>query len=130
MGIVVGIAAVVMFGGLGAAIWLRWIWSRTPPSVRSTVPVRHRYAAVCVVWGAFLSGLLGWAMTLRGVVRAFGHVANVDPSEKARALAEGISEAMNMTALGIVIQLVGCVLALILGWKLLRRTAALASRGE
>jgi uncharacterized membrane protein len=130
LGMTAGVGAVVVFGGLGAALWLRWIWSRTPPSVRSTVPVRRRYAAVCVVWGAFVSGLLGWALTIRGLVRAFGDVANVDPSEKAKVLATSISEAMNMTAAGIGVQLIGCVLALVLGWTLLRRTAALVPRGE
>lgn len=118
----IGAAAVVVFGGLGAALWLRWLWSRTPLPVRASVPAHHRYAALCVVWGSFASGLLGLAMTVLGLVRAFREVANVDPSEKARVLASGISEAMNLTAAGIVIQLAGCLLALILGWTLLRRT--------
>jgi hypothetical protein len=126
-GMVMGAVAVILLGGLGAAAWLRWLWSRTPASVRSTVAARHRYAATCVVWGTFASGLLGWAMTVRGLVRAFGDVAHVDPSEKARVLAEGISEAMNATAAGIVVQLLGCVVALVLGWALLRRTSAMSS---
>jgi biopolymer transport protein ExbB/TolQ len=61
---------------------------------------------------------------------AFAHVADVDPSRKARVLAEAISEAMNLTAAGIVAQLVGCVVALVLGWTLLRRTATLVSPGD
>jgi hypothetical protein len=130
LGMVTGAVAVGLLGGLGAALWLRWLWSRAPVSVRSSVPTRHRYAAVCVVWGTFVSGLVGWAMTVRGLLRAFGDVASVDPSEKARMLAKGISEAMNATAAGIVIQLLGCVVALVLGWTLLRRMAALAPRGE
>jgi uncharacterized membrane protein len=130
VGMVTGAAAVVVLGGLGAAVWLRWLWSRTPPSVRSTVPVRHRQVAVCLVWGTFVFGILGWAMTVRGLVRAFGEVANIDPSEKAKVLAMGISEAMNATVAGIVVQLLGCVLAIALGWSLLRRTASLVPRGE
>ncbi len=130
LGIAAGAGAVVVLGGLGAALWLRWLWSRTPPSVRFSVPVRHRQVAVCVVWGTFVFGLLGWAMTVRGLVRAFGDVASVDPSEKARVLATGISEAMNATAAGIVLQLLGCVFALVVGWTLLRRTAALVACGE
>jgi len=130
VGMVIGGVAVALLGGLGAALWLRWLWSRTPESVRSSVPARHRYAAAGVVWGAFLSGVLGWAMTVRGLVRAFGDVANVDPSEKAKVLAMGISEAMNMTAAGIVVQLFGCVLGLVLGWTLLRRIAAQAPPGR
>ena len=78
MGMVTGAGAVIVLGGLGAALWLRWLWSRTPPSVRSAVPVRHRQVALCVVWGTFAFGLLGWAMTVRGLVRVFGNVANVD----------------------------------------------------
>src|SRR5580704_11047110 len=106
-GMVTGVAAVVFLGGLGAALWLRWLWSRTPSFVRSTVPALHRHVAVWVVWATFASGILGWAMTLRGLVRAFGDVASVDPSDKARMLANGISGAMNWTAVGIVIQLIG-----------------------
>jgi uncharacterized membrane protein len=120
---VTGAVAVAFLGGLGAAIWLRWLWSRTPPFVRSTVPARHRRAAVWFVWATFAAGILGWAMTVRGLVRAFGDVASVDPPDKARVLAEGISQAMNLTAVGIVIQLIGCVVALVLGWTLLRRSA-------
>lgn len=48
-----------------------------------------------------LSGLFG---TIVGLIRAFGAVGgeNVDPSSKARLLAEGISEAMNCTAFGLI----------------------------
>jgi hypothetical protein len=121
VGMMTGAAAVVFLGGLGAALWLWWLWSRTPSSVRSAVPVRHRRAAVWVVWATFASELLGFAMTVRGLVRAFDDVANVAPSDKARLLAEGISDAMNLTALGMGIQLIGCVVVLVLGWTLLRR---------
>src|ERR1700741_2938777 len=46
---------------------------------------------------AMLCGLLG---TVTGLIMSFGAVAgeSVDPSQKARVLAEGISEAMNCTA--------------------------------
>ena len=46
---------------------------------------------------AMLSGLLG---TVSGLISSFGAVSgeSVDPSQKARILAEGISEAMNCTA--------------------------------
>ena len=48
-----------------------------------------------------LSGLLG---TVTGLIKSFGSVAgeSVDPSQKARVLAAGISEAMNCTAFGLV----------------------------
>jgi len=50
---------------------------------------------------AMLSGLFG---TITGLIRAFGAVGgeSVDPSQKARILAEGISEAMNCTAFGLI----------------------------
>ena len=50
---------------------------------------------------AMLSGLFG---TIIGLIKAFGAVGgeSVDPSQKARMLAEGISEAMVCTAFGLV----------------------------
>ena len=50
---------------------------------------------------AMLCGLFG---TIVGLIRAFGAVGgeSVDPSQKARILAEGISEAMNCTAFGLI----------------------------
>lgn len=49
---------------------------------------------------AMLCGLFG---TIVGLIRAFGAVGgeSIDPSQKARILAEGISEAMNCTAWGL-----------------------------
>jgi biopolymer transport protein ExbB/TolQ len=49
---------------------------------------------------AMLCGLFG---TIIGLIRAFSAVGgeNIDPSQKARILAEGISEAMNCTAWGL-----------------------------
>jgi biopolymer transport protein ExbB/TolQ len=48
--------------------------------------------------GATLVGLLG---TINGMIGCFAAVANVDPASKATILAEGISEAMNCTAFGL-----------------------------
>jgi biopolymer transport protein ExbB/TolQ len=50
---------------------------------------------------AMLCGLFG---TIVGLIKAFGAVGgeSVDPSQKARILAEGISEAMNCTAFGLI----------------------------
>ncbi len=47
---------------------------------------------------ATLLGLLG---TIIGLIGAFGAVANADASQKARILADSISEAMNCTAFGL-----------------------------
>ncbi len=57
---------------------------------------------------AMLSGLLG---TVSGLIVSFGAVSgeSVDPSQKARILAEGISEAMNCTAFGLIVAIIGLV---------------------
>src|ERR1700733_2986985 len=57
---------------------------------------------------AMLCGLLG---TVSGLIRSFGAVSgeSVDPSQKARILAEGISEAMNCTAFGLIVALIGLI---------------------
>lgn len=57
---------------------------------------------------AMLSGLFG---TIIGLIKAFGAVGgeSVDPSQKARILAEGISEAMNCTAFGLISAIIALV---------------------
>src|ERR1700677_4089725 len=57
---------------------------------------------------SMLSGLLG---TVSGLITSFGAVSgeSVDPSQKARILAEGISEAMNCTAFGLIVAIIGLV---------------------
>lgn len=49
---------------------------------------------------AILSGLLG---TITGMIKSPGCCCGCDPSQKARMLAEGISEAMNCTAFGLAV---------------------------
>jgi len=77
-----------------AGSWLRRLWRR-----RKELGLGRR-TLVLVVGALVLFGALG---TLAGLVKAFGAVGgeSVDPSQKARILAEGISEAMNCTAFGI-----------------------------
>ena len=55
-----------------------------------------------------LSGLLG---TVTGLIKSFGAVsgASVDPSQKATILANGISEAMNCTAFGLGVAIIGLI---------------------
>jgi len=57
---------------------------------------------------AMLCGLLG---TVSGLIQSFGAVSgeSVDPSQKARILAEGISEAMNCTAFGLIDAIIALV---------------------
>lgn len=55
-----------------------------------------------VVWApiaALLMPMLGVALTVLGLVAAFGDVGSAPASERAAVLARGISEAMNATAL-------------------------------
>lgn len=70
-----------------------------------------------VVFLAPVLGLLSTVLFLRG---AFRDTASVDPSEKARFLAEGISAAMNTTAFGLVISIVALVPAVAFGVRLWR----------
>ncbi len=60
---------------------------------------------------AVMAGLLG---TISGMIKSFGSVAGADASQKATLLAEGIAEALNCTAFGIAISLLG-----LLGFSLL-----------
>jgi biopolymer transport protein ExbB len=53
---------------------------------------------------ATLAGLLG---TITGLIKAFASVVGVDPSMKATMLASGISEAMNCTAFGLFVGILG-----------------------
>ena len=67
---------------------------------------------VAAIIGAFLvvaGPFLGVAFTVFGLRRSFSSSSKADPSEKARVLAEGISESMNGTAFGIVAALAGMV---------------------
>ena len=63
-----------------------------------------------------LSGLLG---TVTGLIIAFGSVSgeSIDPSQKARVLAQGISEAMNCTAFGLGVAIIGLIGFAILNGK-------------
>jgi len=62
---------------------------------------------------AMLSGLFG---TITGLIKAFAAVGgeSIDPSQKARILAEGISEAMNCTAFGLI-----SAICCLIGWGLM-----------
>jgi formate-dependent nitrite reductase membrane component NrfD len=88
-----------------AAAWLvRRIWRRRNTTSLAVKLVTSLFAASVVVFA------LG---TLVGLVKGFGAVGgeSVDPSQKARILAEGIAEAMNCTALGLAVGILGIILA-------------------
>ena len=65
---------------------------------------------------AMLSGLLG---TVTGLIISFGAVSgeSVDPAQKARILAEGISEAMHCTWFGLAVAIIGLIGYAILNGK-------------
>lgn len=83
-----------------------------------------------------LAGIVGGAVTFVGaptlgalvtafsVQRTFAAVATADPSEKARLLAEGISEAMNFTIAGIAVGIVGMAVFAVSLFLLLRQPAS------
>jgi hypothetical protein len=45
-----------------------------------------------VVWGTFVFGLLGWAMSVRGLVRAFGALPKPARDQKQAALLWEVAE--------------------------------------
>jgi biopolymer transport protein ExbB/TolQ len=81
---------------------------REMPKINKRTPFLALFANL-----AMLSGLFG---TITGLIKAFGAVGgeSVDPSQKARILAEGISEAMNCTAFGLL-----SAIASLAGWALM-----------
>jgi hypothetical protein len=86
-----------------------------PAGTKRLLPVfAGTFAALLVAAGA-----LG---TCVGLVKGIGAVGgeSVDPSQKARILAEGISEAMNYTAMSILVAAIGGLLFLV-RWLVTRR---------
>jgi biopolymer transport protein ExbB len=75
-------------------------------SVSHKAEQRLQYIAL-IANVATLLGLLG---TITGLIKTFAAIANADPSEKARLLGIGISEAMYSTACGLVVGIGAMVL--------------------
>jgi biopolymer transport protein ExbB/TolQ len=78
-------------------------------ALREVPKITHRTGYLALLANlAMLSGLLG---TVTGLIMAFGAVSgeSVDPSQKARILAQGISEAMNCTAFGLIVAIVALI---------------------
>jgi biopolymer transport protein ExbB/TolQ len=74
---------------------------------------RASFMAKLVVLFVVAAATFGAVGTLVGMIKAFGAIGgeSVDPSQKARILAEGISEAMNCAAFGLVLWLPSVIAA-------------------
>jgi len=103
IGLLVGWLVLALAASMVAAWWSRRLWKK-----RTALSPRARTMAA-IVAGAAMVGALG---TLAGLLKAFGAVGgeSVDPSQKARILAEGISEAINCTVFGIAIWLPSAII--------------------
>ena len=80
-----------LVGAVATAVWSRRLLKR-----RKDLPLRTRVIDTLVA----ASAIVGAFGTVIGLVKTFGAVGgvSVDPSQKARLLSEGISEAVNATA--------------------------------
>ena len=90
-------------------------------ALRELPNVEHRTPYLALLSNlAMLSGLLG---TITGLIAAFGAVGghgggpSIDPGKKAELLAAGISEAMNCTAFGLVVAILGLISFALLNGK-------------
>lgn len=92
-------------------------------ALRELPKIEHRTAYLSLLANlAMLSGLLG---TITGLIAAFGAVGGghgeggptIDPARKAELLAGGISEAMNCTAFGLIVAILGLVFFALLNGK-------------
>jgi biopolymer transport protein ExbB/TolQ len=90
-------------------------------ALRELPKIDHRTAYLAMLSNlAMLSGLLG---TITGLIAAFGAVGghgggpSIDPGKKAELLAAGISEAMNCTAFGLIVAIIGLIAFALLNGK-------------
>jgi hypothetical protein len=99
-----GVLLVWLLLGVIAAVAATW-WARRLWTRREELSAGAKAVAL-VVAVTLIAATLG---TVVGLANAFSAVDGdaVDPSERARMLAEGISQAMNFTSLGIATALLG-----------------------
>ena len=98
-------------GGLvHAAAGIRAVESGMDEVALQELPLIHRGVEYLALYAnlAMLSGLFG---TIVGLIKSFGSVGaeSVGSSQKARILADGISEAMNCTAFGLLTAIIAIV---------------------
>ncbi len=99
---------------IGLSIWARRM-SRRPGAPAYVRRIPH------VLVGLWITELLCVGVTVGLLVRSFRSIDHVDPSDKARMLAEGISEAMNATFLGMIVFFVPAIVTTVLLVILSRR---------
>jgi biopolymer transport protein ExbB/TolQ len=70
-------------------------------------------------WVFLLNWAVGGGVSLFGLIASFGAVAgeSVDASQKARVLAEGISEAMNAFAISLLAMIIFTIVMLVLTYR-------------
>lgn len=77
-------------------------------SVLRETPHLEGWSSFLAIFGnvAVLVGLLG---TISGLITSFGGIAKADPATKAALLSQGISEALNCTAFGLLVAIIAIV---------------------
>ncbi len=82
---------------------------------RESHPIERRTSYLSML--ANIATLLGLLGTISGLIMSFGAAAKSDPTQKAELLASGISEAMNCTAYGLVVAIIGLLVYALLQGK-------------
>lgn len=82
---------------------------------RESHPIERRTAYLSML--ANLATLIGLLGTISGLIRSFAAAAELDPTQRAEKLSEGIAEAMNCTAYGLVVAIFALVCYAILQGK-------------
>ena len=74
---------------------------------RESHPIERRTAYLSML--ANLATLIGLLGTISGLIRSFAAAADLDPTRRAEELSQGISEAMNCTAYGLIVAIFALV---------------------
>jgi biopolymer transport protein ExbB/TolQ len=74
---------------------------------RESHPIERRTAYLSML--ANLATLIGLLGTISGLITAFAAAATLDPTDRAQKLSEGIAEAMNCTAYGLLVAIFSLV---------------------
>jgi biopolymer transport protein ExbB/TolQ len=107
LGILAGMLLTGLVGLVATGWWMLRLWNH-----RNKLPLGTKIVAATVAVSASLAAI----GVVIGLVKVFGAIGgeSIDPSQRARVLAEGISEAMNISGLGILVWLPSAMLLLAL----------------